>query len=213
MHKRLTWIALAFLILSSCNGKPTERINEATNTTIEKAKTPFNDFIGKFPVIHLPFIYSSNRLGNDAIRKMVKLDSKTVDSAFVNSEFIDEIYCYGLLADTTNFYSLICFFPADSFYPVLATYSKSGKLISQEDLLVYGCGSDCGLSYCSSTAIINKDLSLFCADTVKYKFQCDSLGEPLPNSGLTQSIVKQGKVRRDGKIELGKEVRTEKNSP
>ena len=133
---------------------------------------------------------------------------------FVKSEFIDEIYCYGLLSDTTDFYSLIYFVPADSYYPVLATYDKSGKLISQESLLVSGCGSDCGLVYCSSTGVINKDLSLFCADTVKYNFHCDTLGEPVPSSGMTYSIVKKGKVKRDGKIELGKEVRTEtKNSP
>jgi hypothetical protein len=90
---------------------------------------------------------------------------------------------------------------------MLATYSKSGRLISKSILLVNGCGSDCGLKYCSYSALIRKDFSLYIADTAKYEGMCDSVGNYSPNSDSTFINSKIGKIDKSGNIKLNAETR------
>ena len=192
-------ILLTLILVCSCNN--TKR---KTMQTTQPESTAFKTFLQKFKPIDLPFIYRETYSSTSVdINNLPKLDSNSSDTLFMKSEFPDETHCYGILTDTTNFYSLIYFFPADTHYPVLATYTKTGKLIDKTDLLVNGCGSDAGLTYCSSTSIINKDLTVFCADTLKYDFICDSVGEKIPNSGEILIDTKKGRLTRSGKIIMG----------
>lgn len=173
----------------------------------------FQQFLKKFKPVNLPYIFRFTDKEADNIEKLEVLNSKSSDTLFVVSENLDGVYCYGYLSDTSKFYSLIFMFPADSYYPYLITYSKEGNLISQNNLLANGCGLDCGLNRFSENAIVNKDYSIYCADTVVWDYFCDSVG-PIPNSGMTWIDYKKGKVSRTGKITMSKTQRLEiKNNP
>jgi hypothetical protein len=87
---------------------------------------------------------------------------------------------------------------------VIYTWSKNGKLLSKEPLLVHGCGSDCGLKYCSFTAHIEKDFSIYIADTSRYEGTCDSSGNYIEGDS-TFIYSKTGSINKSGIIKLNEE--------
>jgi hypothetical protein len=192
---------LIALILFSCQPDTEDKLD-----TTDRSAT-FQAFLKKFKTVELPFIF---RYGNfeDSLEfdKMPAIDPNSNDTLYVKENDLNEIKCYGMLKDTSTFFSLIYFYPADNFYPVLVTYDKKGNLIDKVGLIVHGCGGDCGLEYCSETGIINKDLSIHCADTIVWKFSCDSLGEAIPNSDSVWVNSITGKLTHTGKLIMGKEV-------
>ena len=197
--KRITCILIT-LILFSCKTDNAENLNTSDQSA------GFRIFLTKFKTIELPFVF---RYGNfeDGLdfEKMSVVDPNSNDTLFVKEMDRNEIKCYGMLKDTSKFFSLIYFYPADSFYPVLVTYDKKGNQIDKVSLIVHGCGGDCGLEYCSETGIINNDLSILCADTVVWKFSCDSLGEPIPDSDSIWVNSKAGRIKDNGKLIMKKE--------
>ena len=192
------------LFLLSCNSLKTEK---ETSTT---PSDTFRLFLKKFKIIELPFVYRNvDFKGNFDLDKMQSIDAKSNDTLFVKTDYSEGIKCFGILPDTSNFFSLIYFYPADSYYPQLITYDKKGKQIDQTPLIVNGCGSGCGLQYCSETGIINKDLSIFCADTLVWEYFCDSLSEPIPNSDIIWINSKTGKLTNNGKLKMTDEKHEE----
>ncbi|GAO44724.1 hypothetical protein FPE01S_03_07630 [Flavihumibacter petaseus NBRC 106054] len=157
----------------------------------------------KFKIVQLPFYYKGWTDETIDISKLATLDQHSGDTAFY--DISDEnIKCYGILSDTTNFYSLIYFRIGDAPVPVLATYSKKGKMLDNQDLLCYGCGSDFGLEYCSYTAQIKKTLDIYIADTSVYSGQNDSLDlDNVKKSDSTFINYKTGKIELNGKISIG----------
>lgn len=180
---------------------------------IKKSKSQVADknflqFLKKFKSINLPFIYRETKeVSTVDINKLVKLNLNSKDTLYIkkNMYSTDEIYCYGLIKDNSNFYTLIYYFSADSFYPVVITYNKSGKIISQKCLIVNGCGGDCGLVKCSSNGILNKNYSIYCADSLTYEYHCDSLGESIPNSDEIYANIEEGKINKNGTFKLIRE--------
>jgi len=189
-------IILTMILACSCNNTKKQTVQ-----AIQSENSLFKTFVKKFKPIDLPFTYriTSEGLTVD-LNKMRKIDANSSDTLFLKTEFPQETYCFGMLKDTTNFYSLIYLFPAEDYYPVLATYTKSGKQISQINLIALGGGVDCGLTYYSTTGRINKDMTFFCSDTAKYEYMCDSLSDEIPNSAKNHINVKTGKVTKSGKI-------------
>ncbi len=169
----------------------------------------FRKFLKKFSTIELPYVFRETSDMSADYNGLQKLDKNSIDTLFAKTEFFDETYCLGMLSDTSNFYALVFLHPASEHYPVLATYTKQGKLIGQEDLLNGACGSDCGLVECTMTGIIKKDFSVLSVDSIRYGYYCDTLGNPIPNSGELIVIRKSGKVQGNGKILMDKEKRTE----
>ena len=143
---------------------------------------------------------------------MPSFDVKSIDTLFVKTAYSEGIKCFGFLPDTSKFFSLIYFYPADSYYPHLITYDRKGKQIDQTSLIVNGCGGDCGLQYCSETCIINNDLSILCADTVIWEYFCDSLAQPIPNSGIVWINTKKGKLTYNGKLKMTGDKHEEKKN-
>lgn len=197
--KRITFILIT-IVLFSCKTDNTENLN-----TTDQSDS-FRIFLTKFKTIDLPFVF---RYGNfqDSLNfdKMPVIDEHSNDTLYVKENDLGEIKCYGVLKDTSKFFSLIYFYPADSYYPVLVTYDKRGNQIDKVSLIVNGCGGDCGLEYCSETGIINEDLSIVCADTIVWKFSCDSLGEPIPDSDSVWVNSKTGRIKDNGKLMIKKE--------
>lgn len=194
---------LIISVLVSCQ---TPADNE---TQTNRRSELFRQFIKKFEPIDLPFVFRESRTSNHNVENMARFDGSSFDTLFLKPSDPDETRCYGILRDTSQFYSLIYFFPADSDYPVLATYTKDGELISKEGLIVNGCGGDCGLQYCSESGIINIDYSIYCADTVKWDFFCDSIGEPIPNSATVWINSQTGHISKNGTITMSKKTHIE----
>ena len=206
-------LLLLTVLLTSCGSDNKENVNTTTKATTEQ-KLPTVDYIQKFRTVQLPFYFKAWN-GNIIDKKnLFEIDKHSIDTLFFKGENDDILYGYGLLADTSNFYSLLYFGQAEELYPILVTYSKSGQLINKETLIVNGCGPDCGLTYCSYSALIKKDYSIYLADTAKYQGICDSLGNFLPNSDSMFVNSKNGLVDKNGYIKLDKEKRqATKNSP
>ncbi|HYV92047.1 MAG TPA: hypothetical protein VE978_09705 [Chitinophagales bacterium] len=188
---------LLVLLLNSCNSGTIEK--QSSNAPPDT----FREFLKKFKIIDLPFVFRyADFKESFNYNKMTSIDANSSDTLFIKTEYSDGIKCFGMLPDTTIFFSIIYFYPADSYYPQLVTYNKRGKLIDETSLIVNGCGGDCGLQYCSETGMINKDLSIFCADTVNWEYFCDSLGQPIPNSDIVWINTKTGRLTNNGKVKM-----------
>ncbi len=190
---KLTLItSIVFIILlAACN---------TSNTT--SIKRPINNYIKKFKIIQLPFYFNASNIDTSNLFLIDKYNNDTLFYKTLNENIV---YGCGLLADTSNYYSLLYLGQSENLYPILVTYTKYGDLISQTNLLVRGCGSDCGLSYCSYSAKISKDLNIYIADTLKYEAICDKLGKFLPNSDSTFIYSKTGKIDNNGMIIMSEE--------
>jgi len=217
--KQIFFSLLTFTFLfSSCDNHNKEKATDSGQNLIVET-LPIRDFIKKFHTIQLPFYFKGWNGNNIDESKLFALDFNTSDSLFfkrkgIAQELESTIYGYGLLADTINFYSLIYFRQGEEIYPIICTYSKQGQLISNQSLLVYGCGSDCGLRYCSYTAQIDKNRSIYFADTLKYEYLCDSLNNPIPNTDSTFIHSRVGKIDDKGQISVSNiKFVTKKNSP
>jgi len=204
--KNITLILTA-LFLFSCNNTTTEK------QTSNAPSDTFRQFLRKFKIIDLPFVYRYvDFKENFDLDKMPSIDIKSIDTLFIKKGYPEGIKFYSILPDTSKFFSLIYFYPADSYYPILVTYDKKGKQIDETALIVNGCGGDCGLQYCSSTGIINNDLSIFCADTLVWEYFCDSLSQPIPNSDIVWIDSKTGKLTNNGKLKMTNDKHEEKKN-
>lgn len=206
-------LIMSMIVMISCNsGNNSENINDTTKPT-KFQNFSISDYIKKFQLVQLPFYFKGGNGSNIDNEKLFQIDKNSIDSLFFKGDNDDELFGYGLLSDTSKFYTLLYFGQAEDLYPILVTYSKKGRIISKETLIVHGCGSDCGLTYCSYSALLRKNLSIYLADTAKYKGICDSLGNFLPNSKTTFINSISGNIDSSGKIKLDKEKKEEiKNS-
>jgi hypothetical protein len=105
-----------------------------------------------------------------------------------------------------NSFKVVWMEPAEVLIPVLTTFSKSGKRISQESLTIGRCGTDC-CYYCNETIIISRDLSIYAADSIK-SCTCDSSG-PKENTMEKYVLMKTGSVSNDGKVQLSEIMKKE----
>lgn len=200
-------LALLLLTLSlSCSNS--DKKSASTRSDL------FIQFLKKFKPVEFPYVFKFTDKIEVKYDNLQKLNSHSNDTLFVKDEYIDEVYCFGYLKDTSKFYSLIYLFPADNYYPVLITYSKKGEIISKESLIAVGCNYDCGLQSFSENSIINRDYSIYCADTVVWEYFCDSIGNPISNTTETWIRYKRGKINKNGKIIMSKtnEIKR-KNNP
>jgi len=205
MARLLSIISLTILFFSCTNNNNQNLIRTEKLTTVRNSS--FDNYIKKFHLLSLPFFFTGSMGSNIDSTHLFQIKKQSADSLFFTGVNDETIYGYGMLADTTDFYSLVYFGQAEDIYPILVTYSKEGKLISKETLIVHGCGSDCGLTYCSYSALIRNDYSIYLADTTKYEGICDSVGKYLPNSDSTFINSKIGQVDKRGNVKLGLEVR------
>ena len=203
--KQSIFISVLLLALFSCGTEP-KKSDIGSDNQPQEPTLPIRKFIKKFKLIQPPFYYLGGNIEDRYKKQLFELKQNSIDTLFYTERYDVPVYGFGMLADTTNFYSLILVHTAENNYPVLYTWSKSGKLISREPLLVRGCGSDCGLNYCSSAARIDKNFSIYFADTSRYEGMCDSAGNYIPGDSTfifsrTGSIDKNGKVKMNDEIE------------
>ena len=163
----------------------------------------FRQFLKKFKPLQLPL---TMRLGELEYKSLPQFNAKSADTLFIKNKDGMDIF-YGMLPDTTNYFALVVLPPgAADYYPVLKTFDKSGKLVSDERLIDRGCGVAPGLDYCSSTGVIKSDLSIYCVDTIKMG-KVDSTYNEIEGTVEYYCSYIKGKINRDGKIILSAEKR------
>jgi hypothetical protein len=202
--KQYILLSFSLFVLLSCGNEP-KPAKEAAVVKEEQPALPIREFIKKFKIIQTPFYYLGGYAGINYEKQLFELKKNSIDTLFHNVPNDAPVYGYAMLADTSKFYSLIFFHAADDLYPVLYTYSKSGQLLSEESLIVRGCGSDCGLKYCSNSARIDKNFSIYLADTVYYEGTCDSAGN-YTTGDSTFIYSKTGSIDKSGKIKMSEEL-------
>ena len=206
---------LLFLILtivSSCTNNDNKKKSNDSVEFSTNRNLLIRDYAKKFHSIDLPFVFWSAASIDKG--KLFKLDKNSNDTLFFTGDNDEIIYGYGLLSDTTHFYSFLYFGQSDEIYPILVNYSKAGQLIDKATLIVNGCGSDCGLTYCSYSALIGQDFSIYIGDTAKYDGVCDNSGDYLPDSDSTFINSKLGRFDKTGRIKFSAVKRHAlKNSP
>lgn len=202
--KQFIFYLFFLLVLFSCANNPQSPAGAVVES--EQPTLPIRDFIKKFRIIQPPFYYLGWMENDRYLRQSFVLKKNSIDTMFYKLPDDDlPVYGYGMLADTSAFYSLIYFETADDNYPVLVTYSKSGQQIGEQGLVVRGCGSDCGLKYCSYTAQIDKNYSIYLADTLHYEGSCNSADHYTPGDS-TFIFSKTGVVEKSGMIKLSEEI-------
>ena len=196
LFKLLFWIILIihFGIISGCKSNSSSQKERDSIIIIEKPNTEFIAFLKKFKPLTLPVEIKTLDINFEAF---TKLNNK--DNVFIKSQYPDEIYTYGILPDTSEYYKIIWLAPLEYQVPVLTTFTKTGKKISEEYLGVNGCGSDCCFK-CKEYIRINKDFTIFSADSIK-SCECDSSG-PKENTTKKHIRYKTGKILKDGKISM-----------
>lgn len=99
-----------------------------------------HEFLNKFKTIELPLDISDQVGIGIHSKPFSRVNPESLDSLFVKYPLV----CYGKLADTTDFYTLI-FYPTNvqGPFPILSTYDKNGnRIFSQE--ISFGCWDGMG---------------------------------------------------------------------
>ena len=154
--------------------------------------------MNKFKVLNLPFKFRAQDLQAENLKSI-----DLVDTLYTKDQL--SIY-YGILSDTTNFYSIITLLPGDDFVPTLTTYDKKGNIIDSKTILVNGCGGGPCIDYCSSTSIIEKDFNIYCSDTIIGP-TCDEKDNAIAQTDSIFTTFIKGKINTNGIINLSAETR------
>jgi hypothetical protein len=168
-----------------------------TNETDPRLEA-FHAFIRKFPVLKLPVEIRDDQ---PVEKEKPELDYQGKDTLFAPGA----TYGYGILPDTSRYYGVIVLFPADVLVPYIYTFTKSGRLISSERFFVGGCGPGPEVVYCSSSGTLDKNLNIYCADTLQWQ-DINSSGKAIPGTSGTQVQYFKGRISKTGKIIIGKET-------
>jgi hypothetical protein len=190
---RIIIVSIFTLLLISCS-------NEPNNDKATGNRLAFNKFLANFKILSLPLNIMPGRMSVDQYKKI-----NSTDKYFTGYKENETLYAFGMLPDTSGCFKVIWLEPADDYYPVLATFSKNGKKIKQEDIGVGGCGVDCGFE-CTETVTIRRDMSIYSVDSIK-STPCDSNGDANKKAAERYIRYKTGKIMRRGNIRMSADLK------
>ncbi len=155
----------------------------------------FKGFIAKFKILTLPFNMNTSCYAPDSSFN-TRLNMKN-DSVFI--DYVGPAISIGILPDTSRFYKLIYCTAAACYTPVLAVFSKDGKVISRE-LISEGCGSEPGYS-CKEELRVESSGKVVVEKTEE-SFKVDARDQEIPGSRKGKSRSSVYSIRDDGTIML-----------
>jgi hypothetical protein len=182
---------LVFLFACNSSSGP-EQKKEATTA---KNEVSFNKLLKEFPVISLPLQIRIHQ--HISAKGLYEVLSDSPENKFFEEK--NSLFCYGLLSDTTLFYSLIMLYPADVMVPQLFIFTKKGELISRTNLVAKGCVFECGFRKCTSDCLIDQENQITLVDTNDI-YSCDEDGNELMNKRNHYIIRKRLEVLSNGKV-------------
>ncbi len=188
MYSKLLVLTVVALLFGGC-----KHYGTLPNTAKEQA---FKKFVARQKLVDLPLHFDLSVTDGISIKPFIE---DNTDSLFIAP---DHAYggVYGIYKDTSKGFLFIVLYAADTYIPGVILYDRQGNLLREEELLVDGCGADCGY-YCNAIADIYKklgsdDIQFYARDSV-FTYDCDSLGKPTP--GTTEHYVKYKSGHIDGK--------------
>ncbi|MFA6262104.1 MAG: hypothetical protein WC760_11585 [Bacteroidia bacterium] len=193
MKLKITLIILASILFANCKNEKAK--NNKSEQLVVKSND-FKTFINTFKKLEVPLIIEPLKIQDGNFTQLTKTDLKFIDLQDIDPN-LDNIYAYGILPDTLDTYKVIYLFPYEIRLPKMATYSKNGKKISEEELAVGGCGSDCGFT-CNEYVKIYSDLKIYSVDSIQ-SYECDSLGIK-ENTLKKYTRFKNGSINIKGQI-------------
>lgn len=200
MKLKIALIILISFLFVNCK-------NETTTSNKKKQiiskSNDFKIFIKKFKVLTLPLIINPMEIQDvESLSPLTKSDFRFIDMHDIEPD-LDKVYAYGILSDTIETYKIIYLFPSEIYLPIIATYNKNGGKISEENLSVGDCGSDCGFT-CRESIKIYTDLKIYSVDSIQ-SAECDSLG---PKESTLRKYIhfKKGSINKKGEINISQIV-------
>lgn len=172
----------------------TEKEKEKKTEVPPSNERIFKSLLKKFKVLPLPLHLRAHQ--GISLGGLMKINQSEADTFFDKEE---NYYCFGMLEDTTHYYSLILLYPADQVVPRIFTFSKSGELISREDLIIKGCSGECGFRKCTSDCLIDEKKNISLIDTTDF-FECDENGEEILSSRKHKVEIKKFYLGSIGKF-------------
>ena len=112
---------------------------------------------------------------------------------------------WGIYKDTSEYFIFITLGEAAYYIPEIEIFDKHGNKIQEEQLLVDGCGADCGYS-CNAIARIYKDaqsggVNFYARDSV-FSYECDSNSREVPGSREHYIKFKSGVIDKTGHMTI-----------
>jgi len=192
--QNLVLLILGTSLLISCS--TTEKKEEEKSPENNSKENTFQKVVNQFPVVSLPLqIRIHQHISAEGLQEILPNSSE--------GKFFQEktsLYGYGLLPDTSHFYSLIVLYPADVMVPQLFNFSKEGKLISRTTLVAKGCTFECGFRKCTSDCIIDADNQITLVDTNDI-YSCDEDGNEILSERNYYLIRNKLKISNNGEIQ------------
>ena len=180
-----TLLVFALLALFACNNNHAPK-KEATQTTSSK-EIAFKKLIARQKLIDLPLYFDVDNISDSLTQPNIVDDSDTL--LFQPNDLSGRLI--GLYKDTTNYFLFVGLVPAAVYFPAIYIFDKQGNEISFEQLIVWGCGADCGY-FCNEKSRLYKDASsnnlMFLVRDSVNMYECDSLGKETP--GTREHYVK-----------------------
>lgn len=181
---------LALVIILALNWSCKNSHKEETSNNVK-----FQTFIHKLKIINLPFEYRAYTEENYLV------DEK------LNTDFIaynkDTFQCanvIGLLNDTTDFYAIVWLIAAGHSLPIVSTFDKSGKLISNIHLFnIKETGLNCEFNS-MSYSYLDKDYNIQLIDTIT-ESKCEADNIQIRKYYVSKMI---GKINKNGVVKYGK---------
>ncbi|MBL8000862.1 MAG: hypothetical protein JNL05_02765 [Flavobacteriales bacterium] len=103
----------------------------------------------------------------------------------------------GLLPDTTVAFHVLWLGAADSWLPMITTFSKQDRRLSIEGLVIGQCGGPEPCYTCSETVTIGNDLSVLTTDTVR-DCACDTNYAEIPGTCSRHVLKRTGSIGPTG---------------
>jgi hypothetical protein len=144
----------------------------------------------RLPTVTLPYRCELSGADPDHIT----LDPR--EQRLLNGTDQDQGVAIGLLPDTTAALHVLWLSAADSWLPMITTFSKAGMRIGIEGLVIGRCGPDPCYS-CSETVQIAADMTVLTTDTVR-ECACDSDHVEIPGSCERYVIKRTGRIGPSG---------------
>ncbi|MCX6236485.1 MAG: hypothetical protein NTY07_02820 [Bacteroidia bacterium] len=189
--KAIYILCLLFLNYSSYNNT-----KHKDNCGLLKSKYFETEFLNKFKILQLPCVIGEAK--NIDLKSLIKTDPASLDSLITLSE---KMFCYGMLADTSKFITLIFYAQAEKYIPVLITYDKHGNEISNEGI-DFGCwdGGPC-IYKCDGHIRITKSLTI----NIEHVTTCFSCNDSVYKKPLRYPESRNGKILKNGSIVIEKQ--------
>ena len=159
----------------------------------------FKKFVSRRKLLDLPIHFDLDAISDEQTQPMIVDD---LDTLFIPTDFAAG-RIWGIYKDTSKYYAFVTLGAAAVYIPQIQIFDKHGNKIQETELLVDGCGADCGY-FCNAIAKVykddpNSDIKFYARDSV-FSYTCDSLAKETPGTREHYIKFKSGSINKSGHI-------------